>query len=197
MSKYDIMDSLVLESNGYLLSSRAQAEGISRTYLSKYVADHEMERVDAGIYILPDTWVDPLYVLQLKNREILFSYETALYLYGLMEHEPKHISISVKRGYNISHLKKYGIKPHFVDPDLFGLGTATVKTVYGNEVRAYDMDRLICEVIKRKSHMDVQVFQTAIRQYMKSENKNLHNLMNYAKLLKVENIVRMYTEVLL
>ena len=52
----------------------------------------------------------------LKNKGFgpVFSIETALYLHGLMEHEPTRIFVSVKRGYNATHLIKSGIKPYSI-----------------------------------------------------------------------------------
>ncbi|SDL27065.1 hypothetical protein SAMN04487833_11579 [Sarcina sp. DSM 11001] len=59
----------------------------------------------------------------------------------------------------------------------------SVKTIYGNEVRAYDIDRTVCDIVRRKEEMDVQVFQTAMKGYMAGNQKNLHRLMAYAEAL--------------
>ena len=45
--------------------------------------------------------------------------------------------------------------------------------------------------------MDIQVFQTALKEYIKSTKKNIPTLMRYARELKLEKRVRQYTEVLL
>ena len=82
MTKYEKMDSLVENNGGYLLTSAVQEAGISRTYLMRYVRERDMERVEQGIYISPDTWPDPLFILQLKNAGVIYSHETALYLHG-------------------------------------------------------------------------------------------------------------------
>lgn len=42
-----------------------------------------MEKVAHGIYILDDVWSDELFVLQERNKSIIYSGETALYLHGL------------------------------------------------------------------------------------------------------------------
>ena len=67
MTKNELMTSLIMEHNGYLMTSIVQEAGISRTYLSKYVKDRELEQVEQGVYILPEVWPDPFYVLQLKK----------------------------------------------------------------------------------------------------------------------------------
>lgn len=197
MTKYEMMDSLTNQYNGYLMTSVVQESGISRTYFSKYVKDREMEQVEAGIYILPAVWPDPYYILQLKNKGIIFSNETALYLHGLMDHEPSKTCVSVKRGYNATHLIKRGIKPYFIRYEFFDQGVTAVKTPYGNKVRVYDIDRTICDMVRRKNEMDIQVFQTALKEYMSGNRKNVHRLMAYANLMGIERKVREYTEVML
>jgi len=197
MTKYEMMDELTNQQEGYLLTAEVQNAGISRTYLLRYVKDRKMERVEAGVYILPDVWPDPLYILQLKNKETIFSNETALYLHGLMEKEPERTCVSVKRGYNASHLIKRGIKPFFVRQELFEEGVSVVKTPLGNEVRVYDIDRTVCEMVRRKDEMDIQVFQTALKEYMSGNTKNIHRLMIYARLFGLERKMRDYTEILL
>ena len=197
MTKFEMMDELTERHGGYLLTAAVQEAGISRTYLSRYVKERQLERVEAGIYILPEVWPDTLYILQLKNKETVFSNETALYLHGLMEREPERICVSVKRGYNATHLIKRGVKPYFVRQELFYQGVAVVKTPCGNDVRVYDIDRTICDMVQRKDKIDIQVFQTALKEYMSGSKKNLHRLMVYAKLLGVERKTREYSEVLL
>ena len=197
MTKYEMMDSITEKNDGYLMTSAVQKAGISRTYLSKYVKDREMEQVEPGIYIHPEIWPDPFHILQLKNKEVIFSNETALYLYGLMEHEPARIFVSVKRGYNATHLIKRGIKPYFVKKENFNEGVTVVKTPFGNDVRVYDIDRTICDMVLRKDEMDIQVFQFALKEYMSGQSKNVHRLMVYAKLLGIEQKIREYTEVML
>ena len=71
------------------------------------------------------------------------------------------------------------------------------KTSFGNEVPVYDRERTLCDVIRAKKDVEIQTFQTAVREYMSSSGKNLGNLMRYAKALGVENEVRTYTEVML
>ena len=68
MTKFEIMDELTDSHGGYLLTADVQEAGISRTYLSRYVKERQLERVEAGIYILPEVWPDTLYILQLKNK---------------------------------------------------------------------------------------------------------------------------------
>ncbi len=197
MTRFELLDELVEKGNGYLQTSQVLENGISKPTLADYVNKRNMERVAQGVYLAEDAWKDELYILHLSNSRIIFSHETALFLHGLMEREPKDISVTVRAGYNATHLRKKGIRVYQVKPEIEELGITDIQTNFGNTVRAYDMERTICDVIRYKEAMDVQVFQYAMKEYMGSVNKNLNRLMTYAKKLHIESAVRTYTEVML
>jgi len=197
MTRFELLDELVEKGNGYLHTSQVLENGISKPTLADYVNKRNMERVAQGVYLAENAWKDELYILHLSNSRIIFSHETALFLHGLMEREPKDISVTVRAGYNATHLRKKGIRVYQVKPEIEELGITDIQTNFGNTVRAYDMERTICDVIRYKEAMDVQVFQYAMKEYMGSTNKNLNHLMTYAKKLHIESAVRTYTEVML
>ena len=196
MSKYKLLDQLVDKNNGYLCTSWAITEGVSKPTISKYVNDRKMERVTKGIYLSNNAWPDDLYQIYLANKSIIFSHETALSLHGLMEREPI-TSVTVKKGYNATHLRLRNIHVYQIKPDLFELGATEIQTFFGNTVKSYDMERTICDIIRNKNNMDIQIFQYAMKEYMSSRKKNLNQLMYYAKTFNIENKIKTYTEVML
>ena len=197
MTRFDVLDNLVKKGDGYLCTHQALAAGVSKPTLAEYVRKRKLERVAQGVYLTEDAWPDELYLLCLSNSRLVLSHETALMLHGLTEREPRITSATVKAGYNASHLRKKGIRVYQVKPDIYDMGVVDVQTTFGNTVRAYDMDRTICDILRNKDRMDIQVFQYAMKEYMVSDQKNLSHLMEYAKRLRIETAVRTYTEVML
>lgn len=82
-------------------------------------------------------------------------------------------------------------------PEWYWLGISHVQTSFGNDVPVYDKERTLCDIIRAKKDIEIQTFQTAIREYMSAGGKNIGNLMRYAKALCIEEEVRTYTEVML
>ena len=197
MKKSEIMDELLKEGNGYLFTKDIVASGISKTYLAKYVKTMNLEHVASGVYMNPNEWKDELYLLCLKNPKAIYSYETALFLHGFMEREPSRIFMSVPQGYNATHLREKGVKVFQVRENRTLLGKTEILTSFGNKVAVYDKERTICDMIQRKENIDIQVFQTAMKEYVGCKDKNLSNLMKYAFLFGVEEEVKGYMEVLL
>lgn len=197
MGKSVVLDKLVDAGNGYLTTAQVLESGISKPTLATYVKEQNLRRVGHGIYLANDAWEDNLYQLQLLNKKVIFSHETALFLHGLMEREPARICVTVPAGYNATHLRKRGIQVTQEKAETYGVGVCSVRTDFGNPVCAYDMDRTLCDIIKNKASMDVQVFQYAMKQYVVSNKKNLNHLGEYAKNLGIESQIRIYTEVML
>lgn len=197
MSCSDKIDSLIAENNGYLFSDKAVQSGITRFSISEYVKRNEMERVANGVYITSDTWPDYYYILATKNGGIVYSHESALYIHGLAEREPVSRTVTVKFGYNAVHLKKQGVSVKTVIDKYYDIGISSAETIFGNTVPVYDKERTVCDIIRNKDNMDIQVFSYAIKQYMKSRDKNLPKLSEYARLFGISDKIRTYTEVML
>lgn len=196
MTKNEMLERQIKNENGYLIVSDAVNAGVSKQYVSEFIKKKNMEKAAPGIYVSADIWIDELYIISLRNN-VVFSHETALYLHGLTEREPIQVSLTVGKGYNASHLRKRNCRVYTDLKDMLNVGRTTVDTNQGNAVPVYDIDRTICDIIKIKDKLDIQVFQYAIKEYMSRKDKNLHSLMQYAKMMKIEDKVRLYTEVML
>ena len=77
------------------------------------------------------------------------------------------------------------------------MGRTTTQTSFGHTVPIYDMERTICDLIRSRKGIEIQIFQEAMKQYVRRKDKDLRTLMQYAALFRVEKILRQYLEVLL
>ena len=197
MGKFDMLDLLLQKNNGFLKTSDAVEAGISRSYLSEYVRERGLERVAYGLYMSQDAWEDGMYVIQTRYPMAVFSHETAQYLLNLAEREPIRYSVTLKAGANATELTKQGIKVYKVKAVLFDEGIMEVKSPAGHTVRVYNAERTICDLVRSRRNIEIQDLQTAIREYVRKEEKNIPQLMRYAKSFSVDKIIRQYLEVLL
>lgn len=195
MNKNDILQQLIEKNNGYLLSAIASENNISKVVLSKYVREKGLERVARGVYITDDVWPDELFIIQVRNKAAIFSGETALFLHGLTDREYSEICISVPTGYNASHLKTRNLHVKYESKNRYALGVCTVPSMSGNMVKTYDRERCICDLISDRKKIEVQIFQSALKEYMTSKDKKLSRLVEYAEKLGMRDEVMKYVEV--
>ena len=194
--KKDDLKALSNENNGYLFTAEVTSHGISKTYLAKFVKENEYERVGHGVYAAPDVWPDELYLLQKANPQIIFSGETALYIHGLTDREYSRIEVTVPRNYNAAHLRKKKMKVRSLKEEWYEIGKSAVESGYGNPIVVYDKERSLCDAVINRKNMDVQMFQTAMKEYMSGSDKKLQTLIQYAEKLGVRDEVMKYVEVL-
>ncbi len=197
MSKFESLDSLVHENNGYLKTSEAVALGVSKPYISEYIRAHGLERVAHGLYMTQDAWDDGMYVIQTRYPAAVFSHETALYLHSLADREPTPYSITLKAGANAARLTSQGVKVYKVKEVLFHKGITQARSPAGHMLRVYNLERTICDLIRSRNNIETQELLSAIREYARSKEKNIPLLMRYAQAFSVEKLIRQYLEVLL
>lgn len=84
-----------------------------------------------------------------------------------------------------------------IKKDLYELRLTNGKTMFGREIKCYDMERTICDIIRSRNKMDIAIVTDAIKRYSRRKDKNLPRLMRYAESFKVTKLLRSYLEVLL
>lgn len=84
-----------------------------------------------------------------------------------------------------------------VKRELLEIGKIVVKDNSGNMIPMYDLERTICDLVRSRSNIEAQDFNSALKTYVSRRDKDLNRLMEYAKLFRVANVIRRYMEVLL
>ncbi len=183
---------------GLLLTADLADFDIPRTYLSIMEKRGEIERVSRGVYRSASTFIeDELFSFQAQHRSTVFSHETALYLHDLTDRVPLTYSISVPSGYHSESLNISGHKIFYIKRELFNLGVISMKTPHGNEVKTTDLERTICDIVRSRNQIDIQIRTTALKQYVSNKARNIDHLLSYAKRFGIEKILREYMEILL
>ena len=157
----------------------------------------EIQRVSRGVYSAANYMIDEMASVQARFKGAIFSHETALFLLGLTDRTPLFYSVTVQAGYNASPLKASGAKVYFVNRALYLVGLITMKSPHGNDVRTFNFERTICDVLRSRNQMDIQFVNEALKKYVIHKDRNIDQLYNYAKQFRIQKIVREYIEVLL
>ena len=183
---------------GLLLTSDLAKFNIPRTYLLIMEQNGEIERVSRGVYRSVSAFIeDELFSFQSRYSSTIFSHETALYLHDLTDRAPLTYSITVPPGYHSELLNNSEHRIFYVSRDLFDLGITSMNTPHGNQVRTTDLERTICDIVRSRNQIDIQVRNAALKGYARNKDRNLDRLYRYAKRFHIQSIVREYLEILL
>lgn len=197
MTQFEQLNQLIKKHGGTIQTFQVLEAGISKPVFYAYVKEKGLEQAAHGVYVSPDTWTDAMYLLHLQYKQAIFSHETALFFHDLTDREPIRYSVTVRTGYNPSRLREDGVQVYTIKKELHEVGVITAKTPFGHTVLVYDMERTICDLLRSRSRIEIQVFQNALKQYVRRKDKNLRTLMQYATMFHVEKLLQQYLEVLL
>ena len=187
-SNIEIIQKLMEENNGYITAKELEDFDISRSYLSIMVQKGMIEKVSKGIYIDSAKIEDVYYVLSISTPKIIYSHMTALYFHNLSIKAPDgSFDITVTKKYNNSKLKKHNV--FYVDDKFYNIGVIEIDTPQGNKVKAYDIERCICDIIRSKKRMDPEHIKYSIKEYLKRKDKDLIKLSKYAEMFGIKEKV--------
>ncbi len=187
-SNIEIIESIMKMNNGYVTSKELSNLGIHRMYLNIMKEKGMIEKVGNGIYIDSSKIEDSYFVFSLELPNVVYSHMTALYFHGLSIKAPNDkYDITVPNNYFNYKIKKHNV--FYVDKDIYELGLTEVKTPMGNNVRVYDVERCICDIIRSKNRMDIEHVKYAIKEYLKRKDNDLIKLSKYADMFGIKEKV--------
>jgi predicted transcriptional regulator of viral defense system len=185
------------EQSGILRPSDLLKYGIPRAYLSTLEKNGVIQRISRGLYSVANDLTDEMSGIQARYKGAIFSHETALYLWELTDRSPLFYSVTVPTGYNATSLKTSGAKVYFVNRRLYSLGLITMKSPHGHDIKTFNLERTICDVLRSRNQLDVQFVNEALKRYVGKKERNIDLLYQYAAQFRIQKIVRQYIEVLL
>lgn len=182
------------EFNGLMTTKQLYEQGFTKRQIKNLENNNFIERISKGIYLYKDTFKDELKILQLENNRFVYSNETAAYLHDLTDRYPRYYSITTYSGY---HLRKSGdLKVYYVKKDLLDLGVCEIKNNAGNLVKVYDKERTLCDFIKNKNRIELQVYTEVIQNYFKGKVK-LNKITKYANQLGISSEVSIIVQLMM
>ena len=188
--------SIMKENNNIITPSILETYGVSRIYLSKMEKKGIIEKIARGIYATKDYKYDEYYEFQLRYPKTIFSYNTALYLYEMTERTPINMDVSIHKNYN-PYLFKDFVNVYRINEEIFELGSSYKETPLGTKVRVYNLERTVCDLIKDKDSIDIEIRNKAIKKCIKSKGFNASLMFEYAKKMKIYDKVKNYMEAII
>ncbi|MBP5426432.1 MAG: type IV toxin-antitoxin system AbiEi family antitoxin domain-containing protein [Clostridiales bacterium] len=193
MSNKEKLMTIIKKNNGYVRTSDLRQHGIHQQFLRQLVDEGYIKKVTRGVYSLTGQSPNEFFILGQRYLSGVFSHNTALYFYDMTERTPIKYDMTFPN--NIRIYNEF-VKAHYIKKEIYSLGLTTIKLSDNTEIKIYDKERTICDIVKDRNKIDTQILNTALKEYMKRKDKNLFLLYNYASKLRIESILSQYMEVL-
>lgn len=188
----DILKEIFSAYNNVMSTAELKAKKIYYSDIQQLLQEGFIEKIRRGYY----HWIEEfdgseIVIINKLFPDAVLCMETALFYYRYSDRNPAEWNIAVDKNASRQRTKiDYPfIKAYRVEPSLLTLGESVGK-IDLSEVRIYDRDRTICDVLRNMNKMDKEIFNKAIQNYINDPKKNVPNLMIYAKELRVQKRVK-------
>ncbi len=194
MENIEILKNFIEKNNGILLTSDLKKLNIHKQYIKLLCDENYINKLEKGVYAKTGKSVNDFFLLQQRYKTGIFSHNTALYFYHLTDRTPLKVDLTFPSNIRVNDDL---ITAHYIKQTNFEVGQTNLNLQDGTTVRVYDLERTIIDIIRDRNKIDLQIFNTAMKEYAKIKDKDLIKLSKYAKVFRLENILKQYIEVLL
>ncbi|MBK6793228.1 MAG: type IV toxin-antitoxin system AbiEi family antitoxin domain-containing protein [Anaerolineales bacterium] len=185
--------------NGILRAARAVELGVPRHVLYEMVKSGELVREAPGIYRLSN--FDPLgnpdlVNISLRAPQAVFCLISALYFHELTTQIPHFVYFALPRDVKTPKIQHPPIRVFHFSEAPYKAGIVEYE-VDGVKVKVYDREKTLSDCFKFRRTVGMDVAIESLRDYIKQPKMNVSLLMKYAKVNRVEKVMRPYVESLL
>lgn len=193
MEKIEKIKEIVEKNKGILYIKDLEKYNIHRQYVKELEEIGYLKKVARGLYVEKDREVNKFFIIGQRYESGIYSHNTALYFYDLTDRTPLKLDMTFPSNIRI---KNDIIRSHYIKDENYLLGLTNRELKDGTSIKIYNLERTICDIIRDKNKIDPQIFNTAMKEYSKINNKNFYLLSKYAKELRIQNKLQQYMEVL-
>lgn len=190
----DKLTTLFEQNNGYLTRSQLPDKP-TYNHLLFLVREGVVERVKQGVYhyltsSFDDTMID---VGKIVPGGVLCLYSAWSY-YDLSVQIPHSFNIAIEKNRKITLPDFPPISLYYWKQEYQELGVVE-QEIDGYKVKIYNIEKSVCDAVKYRNKIGRETTAEILKNYLKRKDRNLSLLMEYAKKMRIEKILRTYMEI--
>jgi len=181
---------------GILKTKDALEKGIHPRTLYQLRDENYIEELSRGIFKLssyPLSEKTDLITVSLKYPDSVICLISALSFHELTTEIPHQVYISMKNGHRKPLIKYPPVKAFYYSDDIFKSGIEEVK-ISGVRVKIYNPEKTLADCFKFRNKIGLDVCLEALKIYFNKRKPDYLKLTEYAKLCRVEKIMKPYLE---
>jgi predicted transcriptional regulator of viral defense system len=163
--------------------------------LLKLVDEGIVKRIKPGVYLYENISFDNSMIDMEKivPDGVLCLYSAWAY-YGLTVQIPQSFNIAIEKNRKVSLPDYPPITLYYWKREYHELGVVE-QQISGYTIKIYDLEKSVNDAIKYRTKTGMDVASEILRTYLKREDRNLTRLIEYAKKMRTENILRTYLDI--
>ena len=171
------------QNGGYISSAEAKARDLYNQLLYE-VEKGTIIRVRRGIYALNEGLAKPMVdVERLVPGGVLCMYSAWSY-YSLTTQIPQAYCVAIERSRKVVLPEYPPIELYFLSNNVFELGVSET-IIEDFKVKIYDLEKSVCDAIKYRNRIGIDVSSEILRNYLKRKDCNIAKLYSYANAMRI------------
>ena len=184
------------ERQGMLRTFEALRAGIHPRTLYALRDRGEIEQIARGLFRLaelPPPGEPDLLTVAKKVPQAVFCLLTALAFHRLTTQVPHAVEVALPRTARVPRLDHPPIKVFRFSRESLNAGIET-HTLDGVSIRVYCREKTLADVFKYRNKVGLDVALEALRAYRSQPKRDFQAVLKYARICRVENVIRPYLE---
>ena len=188
----DRITNIVSDKGGFVskgtLSGRAQYERIRRA-----TKRGDLIKVKRGVYAEPSQMMNTMIDIDLIVPGGVVCLYSAWSYYQLTTTTPPAYCIAIEAKRKVCTPSTIPVQLYYWKNENLDFGI-TRQTIAGYTVKITDIERSVCDAVKYRNKIGIDVCTEVIRNYLKRSDRNLTRLMDYAGKLRVAKTLSIYLQ---
>lgn len=196
MNKRDHILAL-LEERGVIKARELEEFDITSAYLNSLAEDGVVQRLERGVYAHPDFEITEhfeLIVVQKRVPHGVFCLLTALQFHEMTTQLASEVHLAIERGRRDPKLDWPPLNVFHISESQFSAGIEEHELEEGPTLRVYSPARTVADCFKFRNRTGLDVALEALRDYWERDGSSVDELMKYAEICRVRNVIRPYLE---
>ena len=183
------------ERNTYLSSASVKKQGRTAYYkMLESAKQGELIQVRRGVYANIDQLSGNMIDINAVVPEGILCLWSTWSIHKLTTSMPQAFHIAIKRGRKVSIPSFPRMEVHHYTENLLKIGVISM-IIDGFNIRLYDVERCVCDAVKFRNKVGMDICSEIINNYLERPDRNLSKLMDYARRLRVGKILEQYLQV--
>ena len=162
--------------------------------LLKMVESGKIVRLKRGIYYSSSKMSDVMIDIDKIVPNGVLCMFSAWFHYQLTTQIPQSFNIAIEKNHKVVLPDYPLITLYYWKQEYHELGVIR-QTINGYIVNIYDLEKSVCDAIKYRTKIGMDVSSEILKNYLKRRDRNLSKLNEYAKNMRIEKILRTYLEI--
>ena len=182
-------------SEHFISSASVKKHGRTEYYkMLEKARNRDLMQVRRGVYATPEQLSGNMIDINSIVPDGILCLWSAWSIHRLTTSMPQAYHIAVKRNKRVTLPIFPQVEVHYYTDKVLEVGVSQM-IIDGYTVNVYDVERSVCDAVKFRNKVGMDVCSEIINNYLERPERNISRLMDYARILRVSAMLEKYLEV--